>query len=132
LRSRIEHMHAYAVNVWHSHWSGRGACELSLDGDRRGDVSTKGPGMLNRRVTTPLLGGCQPFWDRWFIVSLGRGFLLGFVDPHCVWEWWRCWWFMDEPFGVSVVRGVEDGCALLTDFLCPSVVHVPRCVVSNT
>jgi hypothetical protein len=74
LRSRIEHMHAYAVNVWHSHWSGRGACELSLDGDRRDDVSTKGPGMLNRRVTTPLISE-EPHWlfgFQWGVVMLVR------------------------------------------------------------
>ena len=66
------------------------------------------------------------------MVSLGRGSLLGFVDPRGVWEWWRCWWFTDEPFRVSPVGGVEDGCPLLLDCFCPSVVHVCGGVVPDT
>ena len=66
------------------------------------------------------------------MVSLGRGSLLGFVDPRGVWEWRRCWWFTDEPFRVSLIRGVEDGCPLFSDRFCPAVVHVCGRVVPDT
>src|SRR5665811_2523444 len=66
------------------------------------------------------------------MVSLGCGVLLWFVDPRGLWEWWRCRRFVDEPFGVGLVGGVEDSCPLRLDGFGPVVVDVCGGVVSDT
>ena len=70
--------------------------------------------------------------DGWFIDSLGWGVLLWFVDPRGSWEWWRCRRFVDEPFRVGLVGGVEDSSSLHLDGFGPAVVDVGGGVVSDT
>ncbi len=63
---------------------------------------------------------------------MSRGVLLGFVDPRRLRERWRCWWFTDEPFGIGLIGGVEDGCSLRLDGGGSAVMDVGGGVIADT
>ncbi len=64
-------------------------------------------------------------------VSLGPGFLLGFVD-RAVWERWGCRRFPDEPFGVGLVGGFGMAARRCWIASARTVMHCNRGVASDT